>query len=269
MKLIENHNLTQKTYYKDSDYISNSMLNNLSGKSPEYFRFAMDHPQLATAAMKFGSAVHMNVLQPEEFNNQYAVSPTFDRRTKDGKIAYSEFTKLNWRKKVISEKEYELIEQMTLKLMRDSSVKSLLSKGFKEKIVAWENEEYNVKCKGMLDCYRPESQIIIDLKTTQDSSYNTFAKSVKKYKYHKQAAFYLDAVKAEEYYIIAVEKLPPFGINIIQIGDNLLDKGREMYNQELEIYKYCVDNDWWPGEGFDYLDKRSERTIHIMNEDIL
>jgi len=172
-------------------------------------------------------------------------------------------------KTVISESDYALIEQMTDKLMRDSDAKTLISAGDKERIIVWNNEEYDVDCKGMLDVYREDSGIIVDLKTTQDSSYYGFASSVRKFKYYKQAAFYLDAVGAQEFYIVAIEKNPPFSINIIQIGDELLDKGRELYNRDLEVYKYCTDNDYWPGEGFDYLDKDSERTIHIMNDDIL
>lgn len=245
------------------------MLNHLSNKSPEYFRFIMDNPQRATAAMKFGSALHMNVLQPEEFNNTYAVSPKFDKRTKQGKADFIEFQKKHFTKIILSEQDFELIEQMTIKLMRDSMVKQLLSGGEKEKIITWNNQYYNVNCKGMLDCYRSDNNMIIDLKTTQDSSYYSFAGSLKKFKYHKQAAFYMDAVKANEFIIIAIEKTPPFGINIIQLGEDLIEEGREMYNKELEIYKYCTDNDYWPGEGFDYLDKNSERTIHIMDKNIL
>lgn len=269
MKLIKNHNLTHDTYYNDTEYVSNSMLNNLTGKSPEYFRFMMDNPQPVTPAMKFGSAIHMNVLQPEEFNKHYVVSPKFDKRTKQGKADYAEFVNNNMLKNVVTESEYALIEQMTDKLMRDSDAKTLLTNGIKEHIIAWENQEYNIKCRGMLDVYNEQANIIVDLKTTQDSSYYGFASSVRKFKYYKQAAFYLDAVKAQEFYIVAIEKNPPFSINIIQIGDDLLDKGRELYNRDLEIYKYCTDNDYWPGEGFDYLDKKSERTIHIMNDDIL
>ena len=269
MKLIENHKLTHKNYYQNTDYVSNSMLNHLTGKSPEYFRFMMDNPQPATPAMKFGSAFHMNVLQPQEFNKGYAVSPKFDRRTKQGKEDYAEFIKNNVLKTTISGDDYILIEQMTDKLMRDSDAKTLINKGDKERIIAWENTEYNIKCRGMLDIYNKDANIIVDLKTTQDSSYYGFASSVRKFKYYKQAAFYLDAVRAEEFYIVAIEKNPPFSINIIQIGDDLLDKGRELYNRDLEVYKYCTDNDYWPGEGFDYLDKDSERTIHIMNEYIL
>ena len=269
MKLIENHNLTHDSYYQDTEYVSNSMLNNLTGKSPEYFKFMMDNPQPSSPAMKFGSALHMNVLQPEEFNNNYAIAPKFDKRTKQGKADYAEFINSNMLKTVISEQDYHLINQMTEKIMRDNDAKALLTNGLKEHIIAWENDFWNVKCRGMLDVYNKDANIIIDLKTTQDSSYYGFASSVRKFKYYKQAAFYMDAVKAYEFYIVAIEKNPPFSINIIQLGDNLIDMGRDLYNTDLEIYKYCLDNDYWPSQGFDYLDKKSERTIHIMNEDIL
>ena len=269
MTLIENHNLTHSNYYNDKDYVSNSILNYLSNNSPEYCRYMMDNPQPATSAMKFGSALHMNVLQPEEFNKHYAIAPKFDKRTKQGKQDAAEFANNNMFKTVLSEKDYDLIEMLTLKLMKDSDAKTLLTRGLKEHIIAWHNEEYDIKCRGMLDVYRPDQNIIVDLKTTQDSSYNAYASSVRKFKYYKQAAFYMDAVRAQEFYIVAIEKNPPFSINIIELGEDLLDRGREMYNRELEIYKYCMDNDYWPSEGFDYLDKNSERTIHIMNEDIL
>ena len=85
MKILK-HNLTHDNYYQNTDYVSNSMLNHLTGKSPEYFRFMMNNPQKATPAMKFGSAFHMNVLQPKEFNKNYAVSPKFDKRTKQAAL---------------------------------------------------------------------------------------------------------------------------------------------------------------------------------------
>tara|TARA_R110000765_G_scaffold25058_4_gene62209 strand:- start:611 stop:1414 length:804 start_codon:yes stop_codon:yes gene_type:complete len=267
MKLTENK-LTHNNYFSSEKYISNSMLNNIS-VSPEHFMFKMDNPQPSTPAMKLGSAIHMNVLQPEEFNKNYAVSPKFDRRTKIGKEDYKNFVNNNLSKTVISESDFEIIEQITMKLMKDKMVKSLLQQGEPEKIITWHNEHYDVNCKGMLDYYREGADMIIDLKTTQDASYNGFMRSVKKYKYHKQAAFYLDAVKAQRFFIIAVEKSPPFAINVFELSENMLDEGRDMYNQELEIYEYCTKSDYWPGVGYDPLDKNSERIIHILGEEIL
>ena len=112
MNLLKN-NLDYNNYYSDTDYISNSMLNHIS-VSPEHFRFIMDNPQPATPAMKLGSAIHMNVLQPKEFNKNYAVSPKFDRRTKKGKQDYEDFTNNNMLKTIISESDFELIEQIAI-----------------------------------------------------------------------------------------------------------------------------------------------------------
>jgi hypothetical protein len=47
----------------------------------------------------------------------------------------------------------------------------------------------------------------------------------------------------------------------------MIDEGRDMYNQELEIYQYCMETDNWPGTGYDPLDHNSERTIHLLGDD--
>ncbi len=264
MELTEN-NLTHSNYYSCDRYISNSMLSHIS-VSPEHFRFMMDNPQPATPAMKLGSAIHMNILQPAEFHKYYGVSPKFDRRTKQGKEDYKNFINNNLSKTIISESDFELIEQITLKTMRDNTVNRLLCNGEAEKIITWVNNHHEVDCKGMLDYHRDD--MIIDIKTTKDASYNGFMKSVKKYKYHKQAAFYMDAVKAYRFIIIAIEKTPPFAINIFELSDDMIDEGRDMYNHELEIWNYCVQTDYWPGPGYDPLDQNSERIIHILGEEL-
>ena len=269
MKIINNHQIDNDNYYIDSDYVTNSMLNNLTSKSPEYFKHIMENPLPPTSAMKFGTALHMQVLEPEQYDKHYVVMPKYDKRTKKGKEDFEAFTNKHMFKTVLSQEDHNIIQEINNKLFKDEDAAKLLSNGLKEHIVVWHNEEYNVNCKGMLDVYNKESNIIVDLKTTKDTSYYGFANSVKKFNYHKQAAFYMDAVKADEYYIVAVEKTKPYSISIVQLGDDLIDRGRELYNRDLEIYKYCLENNYWPGRGFDYLDKKSKRTIHIMTEDIL
>ena len=245
------------------------MLNHLTGKSPAHLKYILNNPQPATPAMALGSAIHMSVLEPEKFNDNYVVSPKFDRRTKQGKEDYKEFINNNLLKTTISETDFEIIEQITLKLMRDDLIKGLLQNGESEKIIAWNNPDYDIKCKGMLDYYRKNDGIIIDLKTTHDSSTRSFINSILKFKYHKQAAFYRDAVGADEFYIIAVEKSPPYSFNIFQISDGLLNEGRSLYNKDLEIYKYCLDNDYWPEYGYDFYNKDSERKIEIIDANII
>ena len=184
MKIIDNHELTHDSYYIDTEYVTNSMLNNLTGKSPEYFKHVMENPLPTTAAMKFGSALHMQVLQPEEYDKNYVVMPKFDKRTKKGKENFEAFTNKHTFKTVLSQEDHDVIHDMTNKLFQDKDAVQLLSNGLKEHIVVWNNEEYNVNCKGMLDVFNKERNIIVYLKTTKDTSYYGFAKSIKKFNYN-------------------------------------------------------------------------------------
>jgi exodeoxyribonuclease VIII len=268
IELIENHPLTHNNYFNDTNYVSNSMLNLLS-KSPAYLRYELDNPSKPTQAMKFGSAFHMNVLQPKEFNKNYAILPKLDKRTKKGKEEYAAFLLSNLDKKVISEMDYEIIEQMTLKLRRDSLVNNLLKNGETEQIIVWKNSEFNVYCRGMIDYYRQKHGIIIDLKTTQDCSYQAFKKSILKFNYHKQAAYYADAVGADEFYIVAIEKTAPYLMNVFQISEGLLREGRKLYRKQLEIFSHCREHNYWPEYGYDYYNYESERTIQIIDSNIL
>ena len=167
MKIINNHELTHDSYYIDTEYVTNSMLNNLTGKSPEYFKHVMENPLPTTAAMKFGSALHMQVLQPEEYDKNYVVMPKFDKRTKKGKENFEAFTNKHMFKTVLSQEDHDTIQEITSKLSKDKDAVQLLSNGLKEHIVVWHNEEYNVNCKGMLDVYNKQNNIIVDLKTTK------------------------------------------------------------------------------------------------------
>ena len=83
-----------------------------------------------------------------------------------------------------------------------------------EDIVVWKNKRTNINCKGKLDIVNSKKRFIADLKSTGDASLSGFKKSIRNFKYHKQAAFYLDALGYDDYYIIAVEKTAPYGFGV-------------------------------------------------------
>ena len=271
MKLITDHNLTYQNYYNDTYYVSNSMLSYLTNKSPEYFQYMLNNSQPSSSAMKFGSAFHMYVLQPDEFDKHYVVTPNIDKRTKQGKLDYAEFMLKNQFKTLLSENELATIRMMSDKLLQDPLCKDLLTIGKPEQIIAWNNPEYDVNCKGMLDIHCNKNDIIVDLKTTQDCNLKPFTRSIRKYMYHKQAAFYTDAVRAVSYYIVAIEKNPPYSLNVFELHGDILDKGREIYNNELYLYKRCLNADIWPGPAMSlWTDDLERHPIEINNfEDIL
>ena len=108
MKKIKNHTIDNDNYYIDTEYVTNSMLNKLTSNSPEYFKYSLENPQPPSSAMKFGTALHMQVLQPEEYNKHYVVMPKFDKRTKKGKEDFEAFTNKHMFKTVLSQEDHDL-----------------------------------------------------------------------------------------------------------------------------------------------------------------
>ena len=48
--------------------------------------------------------------------------------------------------------------------------------------------------------------------------------------------------------IIAVEKKEPYGIGIYKLGNDLIEEGRQLYNEELDMYCNMMTS----GERYDY-----------------
>jgi len=95
-------------------------------------------------------------------------------------------------------------------------------------------------------------KFLADLKSTKDASPTEFAKSAANFRYHQQAAWYLDIAAdlghpALGFAFIAVEKTPPYFLSVIELDEEALDLGRALNAKALETYARCVENDEWPG----------------------
>jgi hypothetical protein len=97
----------------------------------------------------------------------------------------------------------------------------------------------------------PDLGIIADLKTANDASHIGFSRAVRRYKYDWQGWWYLRGANqlSHEYYdtfiIIAIEKVPPYGINIFQLTDGLFYADMQI-RPILERFEICLATDHWP-----------------------
>ncbi|QBY46186.1 Exodeoxyribonuclease 8 (plasmid) [Arsenophonus nasoniae] len=190
-----------------------------------------------------GDAVHTAILEPELFPLRYVSAPELDLRTKDGKKILSDFEKKNLTlaRLVLKKEEFEAIQ-----LMRDSAlayplVAELLENGEPELSIFYRTE------KGTLLKIRPDwlglysgVPFILDVKTTDDV--HDFGKSVDKFGYHLQAAFYrIIAQKVFnldiDFLFCAIGKRPECGRYPVQLG--MLD---EEDSEEGEIQVNGVIN---------------------------
>lgn len=185
-----------------------------------------------------GSAVHDSILQPELFDKNYVVKPNIDRRTKVGKEQWAEFIKKNFGKEVLTKDETHTVEMIKRRVLSHPVASKMLAHSQRE-YSGWFMEE-GALCKFRPDIYKPK-QFIADIKTTEDASLNAFRRSIAKFSYDKQAAFYQAGIKAitgdeVPFYFIAVEKTPPYGIAIYKASESMLEVGRELYKNDLKKY---------------------------------
>jgi len=223
-------------YYSDTEFISNSMLGLLK-KSPKELARYFEKGSPTTSAMTFGRAFHLAVLEPEVFSEKVVI---YTGKTKRGK-SWDEFSDANKGKDIITEIEFECIKGMENALFNNKDIARKLH-GNKEVPMVWQDALSSVLCKGKVDIITGGQ--IIDIKTTQDASFEAFRRSAYKYGYNRQAAFYLDGFDAKDFLFIVIEKKAPYNVGVYHCSNDFIESGREEYSRLLMDYrKYFSDAD--------------------------
>ena len=239
--------------YRKKEGISASDLKRMV-KSMALWKYEKDHPdENDNEVFQFGRAYHKLMLEPDDFDNEFVVSPKFDRRTKEGKAAYEEFVKESEGKEVITEETYQKLLEMQIALYNTPFVK-LLIKGEHEKSFFWTDEKSGVPCKCRPDSFGEikGNYVCIDLKTTQNAETQAFMRDAIKYGYDIQAAHYCEGLeihykKPFKFIFIAQEKTAPYLVNVLEADAYFMAAGKEVKDVLLERYKECLEKDEWPG----------------------
>lgn len=219
-------------------------------RSPAHLRM-MDEEPLKASALVVGEAFHTMVLEPYRFTEQFACAPSFDRRTLAGKAAYQTWLDSLRGEKVLSEDEWLSVTGMG-KAVGEHPVASDLLLGRTETEISLFWEEIGIPCKARIDAYNLDQRCIIDLKSTQDASPEEFPRSVAKFAYHIQAAWYLRAMRAagfevETMVFIAVEKSHPYGVACYCLDDATIAEGEREIARLLPIMSNCLQTGNWHG----------------------
>lgn len=165
-------------------------------------------------------------------------------------------------KEIISQEEFAEISAMRDAVMAHPKAGALLAPGagVAEMSCYWRDPETGVLCRCRPDFYRTDG-VVVDLKSTVDASPDGFSKSINSWRYHVQAAFYLDGIRSaieqgasdmalpQAFVFIAVEKSAPHAVAAYFIEAESVDIGRREYRADLDRYAECVASNRWPGYG--------------------
>ena len=114
----------------------------------------------------------------------------------------------------------------------------LLERGTAEVSVLFTEPETDTLCKLRADlvvAHPDEPFTIIDFKTTSARDADHFLWQCSAYDYDRQAAFYADALHAERFLLVGVQKTEPFGVFTIEVSEQLLAEGRQKYQRLLRL----------------------------------
>lgn len=227
--------------FSDSEYHRTSALGSSDLKSilrsVAHYEYKKAHP-VDKVAYNFGKAFHMAILEPKRFKTDVVMMPKFSGT---GAVMRRDTWAIeNHGKLIIKEEELEALEEMKKSVAHHKSASKLLIGGEAETSFFWDDPETGLPCK----C-RPDylTGVCLDLKSTQDASFESFQKTLLFYNYHLSAAHYLNGLSAvtgklhETFLIIAVEKEPPHLTQVFEIDFGTLEKGRELCARALLKYK--------------------------------
>jgi hypothetical protein len=233
-------------YLSKSDYVSASDLKTFL-KSPRAYFYDKNRtdPKPDKKHFAVGSALHEYIMEKDQFDKNFIVSPKFDRRTKEGKQKFEEFQLKADGKTIIDEQEMEMIKQI--------SVSAKMNRTFMELL---EGSHYEVSCytvdpiTGLKVRLRPDilpmsKNTVVDIKSCLDSSPKGFKSDVYSYGYSLTSAYYLDFLGRENYVFAAMEKNAPYQTSLYVLNDEMTDYGRYQYRMGLDLLKWSIDNNYW------------------------
>ena len=219
-------------------------------KSPAHYKWASENPTKDTPALLFGRAFHAAVLQPEEFTNGFAIMPAVDRRTKAGRELYDKIVAESAGKEMLSQDDYDRIIAMR-EAIKQSPAASMLIGGDRETCYQWTDADTGIMCKCRTDAEATlDKRYIVDIKTCTDASTKTFNRDAIKYGYDLQVGLYCEGVRAvtgEEcgFIFIAIEKTPPYAINILQADEQMMMRGKDLFREYIGLVAECEKTGNW------------------------
>lgn len=219
-------------------------------RSPAHYLAQKEKPMEPTASMRLGTAVHTMILEPEKADIEIARAPKVDKRTKVGKETIELFEREHQGKLILDADVFDKAAAIAEAVAKHPVARDLLKDGQAETSMLWKAYD-GLPCKARFDYYRGDG--IVDVKTTQDASPEAFARSIASFKYHMQAAHYLQGYRevtgwdAEHFTFIAVESEAPYAIGIYTLDEASLMSGRILMQKAALAWRRAQEPAAWQG----------------------
>ncbi len=241
----------EETYHSCQAAVSKHMLDGV--ELPERLRWELDHKENKKSdALIEGSLLDCLVFEPHEFPARFWVIPeNLNTRTNDGKARIAEVAATG--KQPIKPAQKKAAEIQRDGIRRLSYADMLLSTGYAQVVLVWEDPATGLMCKSRLDWWNNVLNDCVDLKTVREASMHIFGRQVAEYRYHVQAGFYNAGWKAltgepfTNFQFLLVEKRPPYCAAVRHLDIPAIARGNYLWRRDLLRYAVCYTDGRWPG----------------------
>lgn len=253
-------------YKKRSDrFNASTAKKRFAGESWEAIKYAIDNPKESSPAMLKGTIVHALTFEQETFDDEFAVAPAVDKRTKAGKETWQKFEEENSGKIIISSQVFSEAMSIVEALLSNKKAARIIE-GCEEREVSglWDDFVTGVKCRARFDGLNNRIEAAVDLKTTNDITDRGIMRAMDKYFYYEQAAHYMSGLSNldrphEKMIFIFVSTMPPFESRCVVVFFSELTQSLRALEKTMLEYYNCVINDTWPGY--------SSELLHLKRKD--
>lgn len=234
--------------YRKAEGISKSDLDYIAPpRTPAHFKALKDGlmPKVESPAMRMGSIIHRAVLEPDTMEGAYSVRPEkLDLRTAEGR----EWKTAQGEKEILTAAEWSTVIGVRDSVWAHPYAKRILKDAQTEMCLFAEDD--GIVRKARLDALVGGSAIP-DLKTAGSADPMEFERSLGRFRYHVQAAYYIDlcrliGIPKDQFLFIVVEKEPPYAVAVYSLDQDAIDLGRMEYKRDLGMVKDCLEKGVWP-----------------------
>jgi hypothetical protein len=223
-------------------------------RSAKHYQYRLANPKAADH-LTLGTAAHCAVLEPERFEQQFAI---WTRRGPSGKLCPrngQHWDKFNWEnegKTLITEDDQVKALAMAAAVHNDPLASRYLETGEPEVSMQWTlmsesllRKPIEIQCRGRVDWLTvvDGEPHLIGLKTSTDCRPFLFGNQAARLGYHLQWAFYLDGYKA----ITGKTPIEPHDVVVNHITEDVLLQGRSEYEVLLRQLIDCQSRNEWLG----------------------
>jgi hypothetical protein len=254
--------LPLEDYHSDyKSHIGNSQLKDMA-KTMAHFNYNLHNPEVFSATKQanfdWGNLFHWAALEPD-LVEQRAVQIPLDYLTaiegwktaKDAKEEIAAWKAEHPGKLYMKPSAWEGAHWAAANVRKHPAAELLLNRGRAE--VSMFSIMNGIPTKVRPDFLPEGRRIVVDLKSDANPAPVAFKKKIFDMGYFRGAAYYLDNVTQVfnelylDYVWIVADKTPPHPVVVFHADAEDLTLGRKSYQELLERYSYCLENDVWPG----------------------